>query len=499
MQAHNLFSKLFMKSLCSKRLLFSSFIISPVVMALSLSSSPQRLVLVGGGHAHAQVIKALNKASRPKNLQVTLIDLEQAAAYSGMIPGCIAGFYKAEDTLLKLKPLAKWASIDFVHDRVVDIDLERNLIKTQNQGSIPFDAVSIDIGSASRGLDDCPGARQYSLPTRPITELVRRLNEECTKLAKNPHPTHVVVIGGGAAGIELSLSIKGRFQRILGKDYELRVTLLDSGLELFPDETLANRQAIAKILADKRIDVQHGCTVSEVCEDSVRLGTGEEIDFTLCLWATGAGAHDLARKLEQKGLAVSDRGWIRVNPELQSVSHPNIFAAGDCCTIERLEGGPPPKAGVYAVRAGPILIKNLVNYLSMGPLQTYVPQDDFLKLISCGDGTALGFRFGIPIHGKWVWQLKDAIDSKFLDLFKEENLPELKEGQAYDTSQYDASNVERPPPKVPKDAAVFLQRTDDDVDFEEAWNVLRDMAADQDYQNRVLDYMELPEYTAVTR
>jgi selenide,water dikinase len=491
---------MFTKLLGLKRRLFFYSIISPVAMAFSSSSScPQRLVLVGGGHAHAQVIKALNKASRPKNLQVTLIDLQKDAAYSGMVPGCIAGLYKTEDTLLQLEPLSKWASIDFVQDRVVDIDLERNIIKLQNQGSIPFDAVSLDIGSASRGLDDCPGARQYSLPTRPITELVRRLNEEGTKLAKNPHPVHVVVIGGGAAGIELSMAIKGRFQRLLGKDHEVRVTLLDSGNELFPDETQVNRQALGKILAEKGIDVQHGCTVAEVCKDLVRLDSGQEVDFTLCLWATGAGAHDLAWKLEQKGLAVSDRGWIRVTPKLQSVSHPNIFAAGDCCTIEGLEGGTPPKAGVYAVRSGPILIENLVNYLCTGPLKSYVPQDDFLKLIVCGDGTALGFRFGIPIHGEWVWQLKNAIDSKFMDLFKEANLPELKEGQPYDTSQYDASYPERPSPKVPKDAASLLQRTDDDVDFEEAWNVIRDMTADRDYQKRVLEYVELPEYTTVTR
>lgn len=468
-------------------------------MALSSSSSPQHLVLVGGGHAHAQVIKALNKASRPKNLQVTLIDIQKDAAYSGMVPGCIAGLYKNEDTLLQLEPLASWASIDFVQDRVVDIDLERNLIKLQNQDSIPFDAVSLDIGSASRGLDECPGARQFSLPTRPIAALVQRMNEEGTKLAKNPHPVHVVVIGAGAAGIELSLSIKGRFQRILGKDHELRVTLLDSGDQLFPDETQANRQALGKILSDKKIEVRHGCTVAEVCKDSVRLQSGQEIDFTHCLWATGASAHDLAWKLEQKGLAVNDRGWIRVNPKLQSVSHPSIFAAGDCCNIEGLEGASPPKAGVYAVRSGPILIENLVNYLCTGPLKSYVPQADFLKIMVCGDGSALGFRFGIPIHGKWVWQLKDAIDSKFMDLFKEANLPELKEGQPYENSQYDAIYTERPPPKMPKDAATILQRTDDDVDFEEAWNVLRDMAADQDYENRVLDYVKFPEYTAVTR
>ena len=128
----------------------------------STNSSPRkRLVLVGGGHAHAQVIRALNKASRPDHLDVTLVDVQESASYSGMVPGCIAGTYTPEDTLLHLKPLAKWAGIDFCHDRVIDIDFDRNLIHLDNlHDPIPFDCVSLDIGSKSRGLDECPGAKK---------------------------------------------------------------------------------------------------------------------------------------------------------------------------------------------------------------------------------------------------------------------------------------------------------------------------------------------------
>jgi 8-oxo-dGTP pyrophosphatase MutT (NUDIX family) len=77
------------------------------------------------------------------------------------------------------------------------------------------------------------------------------------------------------------------------------------------------------------------------------------------------------------------------------------------------------------------LIENLSRYLEMTSKQmeggednhsnnliVYNPQDDFLKLLMCGDGTALGFRFGIPIYGKWVWHLKDYIDNKFMNLFR---------------------------------------------------------------------------------
>jgi pyridine nucleotide-disulfide oxidoreductase family protein len=462
----------------------------------------KRLVLIGGGHAHVQVIKALNKASRPKNLHVTLIDVEKSASYSGMVPGCIAGMYKPEDTLIHLDPLAKWAGIDFFNDRVVDIDIDQNLICLEGNvdNPIPFDAISVDIGSASRGLHDTKGADRFTIPTRPISDLVSRLEAATKEIAKNPQqPVHVVVIGGGAAGIELSMSIMGRWKPILGKD-NVHVTLLDSGSELLPDDTPANREALLQIISERGIDIRHGSSITEVQEDSVRLESGEKITFTHCLWATGAGAHNLAFRLENRGLAVSKRGWFRVNENLQSVSHPQVFAAGDCCTMEGLPNGSPPKAGVYAVRSGPVLIDNLTKFLdeeNKEPLKAYNPQDDFLKLITCGDGTALGFRFGIPIQGKWVYQMKDAIDVGFMNLFKAKNLPKLVEGQPYNTSEYDATQGERPAPKEPSEAAALLQRTDDDVDFQEAWDVLRDMTQDEEYKKKVLEYMPIAEVARV--
>ena len=457
----------------------------------STNSSPRkRLVLVGGGHAHAQVIRALNKASRPDHLDVTLVDVQESASYSGMVPGCIAGTYTPEDTLLHLKPLAKWAGIDFCHDRVIDIDFDRNLIHLDNlHDPIPFDCVSLDIGSKSRGLDECPGAKKYTIPTRPIADLVHRLNQESELLIEKPHDVHAVVIGGGVAGIELSMNVMTRFQKSVGANNRVYVTVLDSGSEFMPSETSLNRQALWKSLKERGIEVKFDASVEQVKEHSVVLSTGAEVPFTHCIWATGAGSHDLAWRLQKRGVSVSEHGWIKVDKNLHSISQDRLFAAGDCCTIEGLPNGSPPKAGVYAVRSGPVLIENLVRYLEEKPLKEYTPQDDFLKLMVRGDGTAIGFRFGIPIAGKWVMKLKDTIDKSFMDLFREENLPELKPGEPYDTSQYDAVKDERPPKKNPSDGAFLLQRTDDDVNYEEAWNVIRDMADDKKYEAAVVEHI----------
>ncbi|KAG7347419.1 selenide water dikinase [Nitzschia inconspicua] len=479
----------------------------------------QHLVLIGGGHAHVQVIKALNHASRPKYLDVTLIDMTKTPTYSGMVPGAVAGIYQPNETQILLEPLARWAGIRFVHGKVLDVEVNSKYVQLRDmeaeEGSasliqIPFDVVSIDIGSASRGLDHIPGAREYTIPTRPISDLVKRIKQETEALQKRPttsqqhqqqqSPVKVVVVGAGAAGIELSMSIRRRWAPIVGHD-NIHITVLDAGEELLPNESIANRQALRQCLQERNIAVKHETKVQRVEGDCLLLESGDTLPFTHCLWAAGAASHSLASTLQTHGLSITEHGWIRVNQYLQSLSHPYVFAAGDCSSIELPNGPNPPKAGVFAVRAGPILIENLTKYLkqaehnqqpSSSSLTPYQPQSDFMKLLTCGDGKALGFRFGIPIYGKWVFELKDTIDRSFMDLFKKENLPELNpkvdKQKSYDTSQYDARG-DRPPPMDAKDGAALLQRTDDDVDFQQAWNVIRDMADDDTYREAVLKHI----------
>lgn len=470
----------------------------------SVSRKEKHLVLVGGGHAHAQVIKALK--ARSQNLHVTLIDAQTTASYSGMVPGCVAKLYTPEQTLLHLQPLCEWANIDFIQDEVVDMDLEKQCITLKNQklhGAISYDAVSLDIGSKSRGLEDVPGAWEYTIPTRPISKLVERIDAAEKELLSEGinMNAHVVVVGGGAAGIELAMSMRGRWNPLFPSDSknELKVTLLDAGGTLLPNETVPNQEALKTVLKDRHIEVLHNCHVEEITESHVVLKQGSdgasEIAYTHCIWAAGAAAHPLADRLNSRGLAVNHHGWIRVNDRLQSVSHPDIFAAGDCCTIEDLPGGKtsPPKAGVYAVRSGPVLIENLTNFFAVQdkekPLIRYDPQDDFLKLLSLGDGTALGFRFGIPLYGKWVFEMKDHIDQLFMNLFKKENLPtDTPTGDEPDKSDFDALDEDEERVRLsPEDAAVLLQRSDDKVDYMTAWLTIRDMTKDDDYRKTVLN------------
>ena len=77
----------------------------------------------------------------------------------------------------------------------------------------------------------------------------------------------------------------------------------------------------------------------------------------------------------------------------------------------------PTKAGVYAVRAGPFIAQNLINYAENKELVEYVPQTGFLSLMMTADRSCIGSKFGIGFVGNWVWELKDFIDMSFMDLF----------------------------------------------------------------------------------
>jgi hypothetical protein len=77
----------------------------------------------------------------------------------------------------------------------------------------------------------------------------------------------------------------------------------------------------------------------------------------------------------------------------------------------------PPKAGVYAVREGPIIAQNIVNMIQNKPLVPYEPQREFLSLMMTGDGNCIGAKYGIAFTGKWVWGMKDFIDRGFMKLF----------------------------------------------------------------------------------
>ncbi len=363
------------------------------------------LVLVGGGHTHALVLRSWAMKPLP-GVRVTLINPAPTAPYSGMLPGYVAGHYDKEELDIDLVQLARLANARLVMAAATGIDPERRLIQVAGQPAIGFDIASIDIGISTR-MPDLPGFEDHAIPAKPLDQFAAEWRRFC----QGDGPADVAVIGGGVAGAELALAMNHALteNRRPHRIYLVERNTILSALPHRAAERLRTALQVAGIILHEEAEVQ------EVTSGGITM-TGQRIEAGFICGAAGARPYQWLR---ETGLAEHD-GFLVINEELRS-SDPAIFAVGDCA---HMGFAPRPKAGVYAVRQAPVLLHNLRSALAeTGNMRRYRPQSDYLKLISLGSKSALGDRFGLTFSGPWVWRWKDRIDRKFMRMFRE--LPDM--------------------------------------------------------------------------
>ena len=368
------------------------------------------LVLVGGGHTQVAVLKHFGMKPLP-GVRLTLISRESNAPYSGMLPGLIAGHYTFSDAHIDLAPLARFARARFLRDQVVGIDLENKRVLCAGRPPVAFDVLSLNTGSAP-GVGRVAGAEGSVVPVKPIDGFFARWTQLRDRVVGTTGPVSIGIVGGGAGGVELALSIRyglARAAKAAGRPRDnVRIELFTDSSEILPAYPRRMRARFARILEDDGIVVHTDHRVVRVDGPRLHFGNGSRATFDELLWVTTAGAPDWPR---ESGLQVDERGFIRVRDTLQTLSHPDVFAAGD---IAAVEGHPRPKAGVFAVRQGPPLARNLERRLRGAPLTGFRPQREYLSLISTGRRHAVAARNGLTVAGRWVWTWKDRIDRRFI-------------------------------------------------------------------------------------
>jgi len=360
----------------------------------------KHLVLLGGGHAHIHVLRDLAEPRLP-GARITLVSPFPRLAYSGMVPGVVAGHYEPGDCLIDLEPLAAAAQAEFMQTTATALDAAARTVTLAGGEVLHYDALSVDVGGVI-DRDAIPGARERALFVRPM-EHFARLWQDLLALAQQ-RTLSVVVIGGGAAGVELAMALQHRL------DGRARVSLLTGGppaMASYPEKV---QRRAARALKRRGVTLlEDGC--AEVADGHVVLGRGGRLSCDAPVVAIGSSAPPWLRG---SGLALDAQGFIATGATLQSTSHPEVFAAGDVAS--RVDA-PRPKSGVYAVRAGPPLALNLRRFVAGGPLQPYPPQPRSLNLLSCGTRHAIASWGDWSAEGRWVWWWKDRIDRAFVKQF----------------------------------------------------------------------------------
>ena len=359
------------------------------------------IVLIGGGHTHALVLRMWAMKPLP-GARLTVINPDPVAPYTGMLPGLIAGHYSRSDIMVDLIRLARFAGARVILDRATGLDPARHLIYLAGRPPVPYDIASLDIGITS-DLPDLPGFAAHTISAKPLGSYATAWDHFLTQAPQAPC---LVVIGGGIGGVELALAQSYRL-RATGRTPQ--ITLLQSGPQALPGVSDRARQALLAAATKAGITVTLNARAQSAASGQVTLQDGTTLASDFTLTVVSARPHPW---LATTGLTLQS-GFVTVGPTLQS-SDPLIFAAGDCADLSH---APRPKAGVFAVRAAPVLLHNLRAILTETPLQTFQPQQNYLKLISMGGQRALADKWGMQGGGAWLWRLKDRIDRKFMAKF----------------------------------------------------------------------------------
>jgi selenide,water dikinase len=364
----------------------------------------KRVVLLGGGHSHIEVVRRCGAQPVP-NAEITLVDAERFATYSGMLPGLIAGHYDFNDCHIDLARLAQRAGVRFVQSRARGIDTPRRQLELGDGGHLDYDLLSIDVGSTppTAGI---PGAADHAITVKPFAAFAQHWDRLIAR-ARAGRLQKIVAVGGGAASVEVLLAMQYRLAQLTAAG-PVEFALVTDARCVLPDHNAGTRAAIERLLSERGIALHLHVRVARVEPAAVVLSDAKRIAADAIIWATGAGAPTW---LLDTGLAVDARGFIAIDEHLSSVSHADVFAAGDCATMA---GHNYPKSGVYAVRQGPLLAENLHRALSGRPLANYRPQRLALSLISAGNRYAIASYGPFALAGAWVWRWKNHIDRKFV-------------------------------------------------------------------------------------
>ena len=363
----------------------------------------------------------------PANVRLQVVLDRSVAVYSGMVPGFVAGDYALHELEIDVLPLARRAKAGVILSAAVDLDPVRKEISLEGRPPIRFDLASLDVGSTVRGLD-LPGVSKHTLATRPIGRFVQSIDDRLEAFQRLGHPPRILLVGGGAAGTELAFTIDARLRRAGIKP---SLAIITGDEELLGGASRRTRRAIARETAARKIETIASKRVLRADASGVVVASvgGRPTDqeetqlrADLIVWATGAapiafpGGGSGERGEAASALSRDDEGFIEIRDTLQTVGFDDVFAVGDCA---RLVDHPwVPRAGVYAVRQGPILERNLRARLDENPLSSYRPQRDFLSLLYLGDRRALGSKWGLAAANGPLFRLKDWIDRRFMARFQ---------------------------------------------------------------------------------
>ncbi len=388
------------------------------------------VVLLGVGHTNAHVLR-MWKMKPLDNAQLVCVSNFPNATYSGMLPGVLAGQYSPEAMEIDLVRLCASAGARLIIGEVIGIDHEAQEIKFRDRPALSFDVLSIGIGSRPSFSGVSVADQNPLVAVKPMQTFLQRLKcrLEAVEASENDSsPKKIVVVGGGIGSIEIAFCLEQRLRTDpatfgMSRHTPFEMTVITGASKVGTGLLESTQNKISLIMESRGIKRIEGSRVSEINEDHLLLKSGDRVEADAVIWATSAVAPELLGKLD---LETDQKGFLLTQSTLQTIGNQRIMAVGDSGTIVDANLA---KAGVYAVRQGPVLWDNIKRAVSNRKLIKYSPQSGFLKLINTADGKTIAEYKGRTFHSGWCWKLKNRIDVKFMRMYQDYTPMDMAEDQ----------------------------------------------------------------------
>lgn len=352
------------------------------------------ICILGGGFGG--LYTALRLSQLPwdgvKKPEIVLVDQRDRFLFSPLLYELLTGELQTWEIAPPYTELLANTGVRFLQAAIDGIDLATKQVQLQPDQTMTFDRLVLALGGETP-LNLAPGVAEHAIPFRTLADAYR-LEERLRTLEQSPaDKIRIAVVGAGYSGIELACKLADR----LGDRGRLRlIELSDQILRNSPE---FNREAATKALQNKGIWLDLETKVESIGAETIALeykGQVDQLPVDVVIWTVGTKVPEVLHNLPCKQNA---RGQLTVNPTLQLVDYPDIFALGDIAESHDTDGQKVPATAQAAIQQADYVGWNVWASLTGRPLLPfrYQPLGEMMTL---GTDDATLTSLGIKLEGQ---------------------------------------------------------------------------------------------------
>jgi len=386
-------------------------------MTASQSSSPRRILVLGGGYVGLYTALRLQSRLRAEEATITVVEPHSYMTYQPFLPEASAGSLSPRHVVVPLRRVLRRCTV--INGRVVSLDHPRRVARIDPiegpEYDVEYDIVVNALGSVARTLP-IPGLADVGVGFKTIEEAIYLRNqvlnsldvaESTTDVARRRRALTFVFVGGGYAGVEALAELEdlARDATVYYKNIgprDLRFVLVEATGRILPEVGEDMGEYTAMQLSRRNIDIRLQTRLESCEQGRVRLSDGADFESDTIVWTAGVKANPVMRSFS--GLPLDDKGRLVCRADLRVDGVDDAWGAGDSCAVPDLTqpGALTGPSAQHAVRQARRLADNIVAQLRGRPLTDY-------RHAYVGSVASLGLHkgvaqvYGIKLKGWPAW------------------------------------------------------------------------------------------------